>query len=154
MLLKQCSVPGSSHISRNPLSPLALLGGCYKESVLLAGSLTLEFDFFVDLPKPYNFAPSIYCTSCLPVPYASPEGMVRKAWLFGCRRSAAKGSVLTHLSFLLLFCQVHRHSWHWMYDLLKQEDIWRAIPEWISMLKWWAAIAYVGQFSKCKYTCP
>lgn len=95
MLLKQRSASGSSQRSTNALSPLALLGGCYRENVLHSGSLISRFDLFVDLPKPYNFAFKIYCSSCLPVPYVSPgswgeEGMALWGW---SGRSAVEGSV-------------------------------------------------------------
>lgn len=108
MLLKQCSASGSSQRSTNPLSPLALLGGCYKENVLHSGSLISGFDFFVDLPKPYNFAFSIYCSSCLPGPYASPgswgeESLALWGWY---ERSAVEGSVSHALFFsdIILAC--------------------------------------------------
>lgn len=95
------------------------------QDVLHAGSSTSGFDFFADLPKPYNFAFSIYCRSYLSVLYASPKGVGEKAWLSGVGVGGLqwRAQFLTHLSSLTLFYQVHRHSWHWMYELLEWQNI-------------------------------
>lgn len=94
MLLKQHSVLAPSQGSTNALSPLALLGQCYKEDVLHPGSSGLGFGFLVDLPKPYNFAFRICCRSYVSVPCACPGGLVEGVALWSwCRRSAVESSV-------------------------------------------------------------
>lgn len=94
MLLKQHSVLGSSQRSTNPLSPLALLGQCYREDALHPGSSGLGLDFLADLPKPYNFSFRIYCRSYVSVPCADPGGLEEGVALWSwCRRSAVESSV-------------------------------------------------------------